>query len=189
MADMQRLNFLQHCQLKVGVIGGSFNPAHLGHLLVTNQVLKMLNFDYVIWSVAQQNPLKPPYKLDIVVRSHQARLLAAPYRRIIVATLEAHLSSNYTYDALQALKRRYSSVHFTWLMGADNLENFHLWHRYQEIPNLCQIIVFDRPNYSKYFNFSRFSLKFKAAVAKNQTHNIILYHGFMLQNSSSTTLR
>jgi nicotinate-nucleotide adenylyltransferase len=187
--NLQSLNFLQNCNLKVGILGGSFNPAHDGHLQISNHALKFLELDYIIWLVSLQNPLKPSYQKDIFTRAIEAmKIVDNP--KILIATMEYDIHSNYTYEALKILKQKFNSVDFVWLMGADNIKNFHKWYRYEDIIKLCKILIFNRPGYSRYLNFSSFVMKFKGMIDKNQTSNIMtkdimVYHGIMSKSASS----
>jgi len=187
--NLQSLNFLQGCNLKVGILGGSFDPAHLGHVQLSHQVLKSLGFDYIIWLVSVQNPLKPKYKNDIFTRAMEATKVEQN-PRILISTMEYDVKSNYIYNSLKTLVQRFSTIDFTWIMGTDNTKDFHKWYRYEDIPNLCKIIIFDRPNSSRSLNFSRFSMKFKGIIDKNQTSHIMtrdvmIYHGIMSSVASS----
>ncbi len=132
--------------LKIGLLGGSFNPAHEGHVHVSEVALKRLGLDYVWWLVTPQNPLK--------VRSwHGAArrpACAAPRRvahhpRIVVMDIEHDFRTHYSYDTLCALQKRFPLVKFVWLMGSDNLAIFRRWHRWAEFAQRVPIAVIQRP--------------------------------------------
>jgi nicotinate-nucleotide adenylyltransferase len=129
--------------LRIGLLGGSFNPAHGGHLYVSEVARKALGLDYVWWLVSPGNPLKP------VPRSLAARLLrarnAARGPRILVTGIEAQFRTRYTVDSLASLRRRFPRVAFIWLMGSDNLEQFSRWRRWQDIAAQVPIAVVRRP--------------------------------------------
>jgi nicotinate-nucleotide adenylyltransferase len=182
--NLQSLNFMKNSTLKVGILGGSFNPAHRGHYMISVEAIKAYNLDYVIWLIANQNPLKPVYKTGITERANAA-LSVAQHPKILVSDAESQLGTFYIYDSLKAMNDRFPKIDFTWLMGIDNLENFHKWHNYNNIPDLCKIIVFDRPGRTKFVNNSKFQLKFKPFVAKKQTNNIMIHRGRMIALSSS----
>jgi nicotinate-nucleotide adenylyltransferase len=133
--------------MRVGLMGGSFNPAHSGHRHVALQALKRLSLHRVWCLVSPGNPLKSASELaDFDLRlTAAARLLRHP--RIDVTGFEAKLRSAYTIDALRFLKRRYPAVRFVWIMGGDNLACFHRWRCWREILALAPIAVFDRPNW------------------------------------------
>ena len=134
--------------LKIGLLGGSFNPAHEGHLHVSDTALKQLGLDYVWWLVAPQNPLKPVCGMAPL----QERLAYAAEKfehhpRIVVIDLEQALGTRYTVDTLRVLQRRFPRVHFVWMMGSDNLEDFRRWRRWPEIVRTVPIAVVMRPGY------------------------------------------
>jgi nicotinate-nucleotide adenylyltransferase len=129
--------------LRIGLLGGSFDPAHGGHLYVSETARKALKLDYVWWLVSPGNVLTPdPAPLD--VRVTRARLIARS-ARIIVTGIEDRLHTRYTVDTVTALKRRFPQVTFIWLMGSDNLEQFSRWRHWQKIAALLPIAVVRRP--------------------------------------------
>jgi nicotinate-nucleotide adenylyltransferase len=132
------------------LLGGSFNPAHGGHLHLSLLALRHLALDEIWWLVSPQNPLKPSEGMaPFAARSEQARSVAASHPRIVVSDLESRLgSSRYTTDTLKILRRRYPRLCFIWLMGADNLIQIPHWQRWSEIFRIVPIAVFDRPSYS-----------------------------------------
>ncbi len=131
-------------------MGGSFNPAHGGHLHLSLLALRYLALDEVWWLVSPQTPLKPVAGMaPFAARLEQARRIAAGHKRIVVSDLEERLGgSTYTADTLQALRRRFPRLRFVWLMGADNLVQLRRWQRWSEIFRTVAIAVFDRPSYS-----------------------------------------
>jgi nicotinate-nucleotide adenylyltransferase len=133
--------------LKIGLLGGSFNPAHEGHLHISTVAMKRLGLDYVWWLVAPQNPLKPVAGMAPLERRHAVATATANHPRILVVNAEHTLSTRYTIDTLIALKKRFPQVHFVWLMGSDNLEGFHRWRRWQDVARLVPIAVVQRPGH------------------------------------------
>ena len=132
--------------LKIGLLGGSFNPAHAGHLHISETARKRLGLDYVWWLVAPQNPLKPVAGMEALAhRVAFAQALAARYPRIVVMDIEHALGTRYTIDTLTKLKRRFGDVHFVWLMGSDNLDRFHCWKRWHDIVASVPVAVVTRP--------------------------------------------
>ena len=128
---------------RIGLLGGSFNPAHGGHLYVSEIARKALKLDYVWWLVSPGNPLKSePAPLE--VRMGRARN-AAQAPRIHVTDIERRLGTRYTVDTVAALQRRFPGVHFIWLMGSDNLEQFARWRRWRDIAARIPIAVVRRP--------------------------------------------
>ena len=132
---------------RVGLLGGSFNPAHGGHRRFSVEALKQLGLDEVWWLVAPQNPLKS--KTDtapLPVRMARARAVAA-HPRLRVSDLEARMGTRYTVETLPRLQARFPDIAFVWLMGADNLATLHRWHRWQAIVTTMPIAVFAREPY------------------------------------------
>lgn len=135
--------------LNIGLFGGSFNPAHQGHLELSQHAIDALNLDQVWWLVSPQNPLKPINDMaPFANRLIEAKALASVQPKIIVTDLEAQLKTTYTIDTLRTLKRLFTSSRFVWLMGSDNLEKFHLWKDWEEIVKTVPIAVFRRPGYA-----------------------------------------
>ena len=132
---------------RIGLLGGSFNPAHRGHLHVSREALTRLDLDEVWWLVAPPNPLKPVQGMaPFEARLEGARQLAR-HPRIAVTDLEARLGTRYTADTLAELRRRFPRCRFVWLMGADNLAQIRHWERWQEVFRTAAVAVFDRPTY------------------------------------------
>ncbi len=131
--------------MRIGLLGGSFNPPHEGHALITRLALRRLALDRVWWLVTPGNPLKSLTGLAALNARIEAarRLDVGP--RVVVTDIEAQIDSHFTYDTLRWLKRRAPSVHFVWIMGADNLRQFHLWRHWRAIADLAPIVVVDRP--------------------------------------------
>ncbi|HTO39489.1 MAG TPA: nicotinate-nucleotide adenylyltransferase [Rhizomicrobium sp.] len=132
--------------LKIGLLGGSFNPAHAGHVHISTVALRRLGLDYVWWLVAPQNPLKPSFGMaPLAKRLAFARAEAAVQPRIVVMDIEQNLGTRYTIDTLRRLKQRFGQVHFVWLMGSDNLAGFQRWRRWEEIARTLPIAIVTRP--------------------------------------------
>jgi nicotinate-nucleotide adenylyltransferase len=131
--------------MRIGLLGGSFNPPHEGHVLITRLALERLQLDRVWWLVTPGNPLKSQGELAALNARIEAarRLVDGP--RVVVTDIEAQIGSRYTYETLAWIKRRAPGVHFVWIMGADNLRQFHLWRHWRLIADLVPIVVVDRP--------------------------------------------
>lgn len=130
-----------------GLLGGSFNPAHGGHRRVSLFAAQALGLDQVWWLVTPGNPLKPRAGMAPLVarvRSAQRQARRAPIR---VTAIERQLGTVYTVDTLRALKRRFPRRRFVWLMGADNLAQFHKWRNWRQIAREMPIAVIARPGY------------------------------------------
>lgn len=134
---------------RIGLLGGSFNPAHEGHVHISRYALDRLGLDEVWWLVSPQNPLKDPASLaDYEMRLESARREAQSVRGIRVMDIERRLRTRYTYQTVAALQERFPRVQFVWMMGADNLAQFHRWRRWRQILRMVPVAVFDRAPHS-----------------------------------------
>lgn len=129
--------------LAIGLLGGSFNPAHEGHLMVAETAMKRLKLDQVWWIVARGNPLKSDHG-DYADRLASARTMARG-AGMRVTDIEAQLGLTYSIDTLRALRKAAPEARFVWLMGADNLTGFPRWKNWQEIARSVPIAVIARP--------------------------------------------
>lgn len=130
-----------------GLLGGSFNPAHPGHRAISLFAADALGLDEIWWLVSPGNPLKPESEMaPLAARLASARRLARR-SRIHATAIEAKLGTRYTVDTLRALVRRYPKRRFIWLMGADNLGEFHRWRDWRTIARMVPIAVIARPGY------------------------------------------
>ncbi|HKT86012.1 MAG TPA: nicotinate-nucleotide adenylyltransferase [Novosphingobium sp.] len=132
-----------------GLLGGSFNPAHGGHRRISLSAMEALALGEVWWLVSPGNPLKPQQGMaPLAVRAASARRLARR-SRIRVTAIERELHTRYTVDTLQRLLGRYPRRRFVWLMGADNLAQFHRWKDWRRIARLIPIAIIGRPGYDE----------------------------------------
>jgi nicotinate-nucleotide adenylyltransferase len=132
---------------RIGLLGGSFNPAHAGHRAVSLYALRQLKLDQIWWLVSPQNPLKPQKGMVSLPRRLRAARKLANHPQIIVSDLETHLGTRYTVDTLRALRKRFPQTRFVWLMGADNLQQIPAWHQGLDIFKLVPVAIFRRPAY------------------------------------------
>jgi len=131
--------------LRVGLLGGSFNPAHEGHIYASELALKQLQLDQVWWLVSPQNPLKESRGMaPFDARLAQAKALVR-HPRIAVTGIEAALGTRFTIDTIHALKQRFPHIRFVWLMGSDNLRQLPHWHDWQAIFAAMPVAVVARP--------------------------------------------
>jgi nicotinate-nucleotide adenylyltransferase len=182
---------------RIGLLGGSFNPAHAGHRAASLLALKRLRLDAVWWLVTPGNPLKQQADLaSLDARAAQARKVAAD-PRIMVTTLEQALGTRFTLDTLIRLQALYPRTRFVWLMGADNLKGFHRWKGWRRIAARVPLAVIDRPGASLTATqgraaqaLARFRLPDHAAtrLATRQPPALMLLHG-LKSGLSSTALR
>ena len=132
---------------RTGLLGGSFNPAHKGHRRISLQALDRLGLDEVWWLVSPGNPLKPDKGMAPLAARYVSAVRAARGAPIRPTFIEAETGTRYTIDTLRALVRRYPRRRFLWLMGADNLAQFHRWRDWREIARTVPIAVVTRPGY------------------------------------------
>ena len=155
-----RLGFHLAPGMKVGLYGGSFNPAHEGHAHVAETARRRLGLDRVIWLVSPQNPLKGRHETaSLAERMAGARELAEG-PGMIVSDAETLLGSAYTIDTVRALKVRFPRVKFVWIMGADSLATFHRWRGWTQIMREVPVAVVSRPWISLRSRFSPAALRF-----------------------------
>lgn len=133
---------------RIGLLGGSFNPAHDGHRDISLAALAYLDLDEVWWMVSPQNPLKPEKGMASFEERMASAQAVADHPRIRVTDIEKRLGSRYTADTLRKLVMRFPSYRFVWLMGADNLAQIASWRDWTRIFHLTPIAVFDRPTYT-----------------------------------------
>lgn len=139
----------RHDASRIGLLGGSFNPAHGGHREISLKALKLFNLDAVWWLVTPGNPLKAgdDYQYD----SYETRLAAArrvaDHPRIVISNFEVRKNTQYTVDTIEALRELWPQMNFIWLMGADSLAGFHQWKNWRAIASSVPIAVFNRPGF------------------------------------------
>lgn len=159
---------------RIGLLGGSFNPAHDGHLHISRAAFRLLGLHEIWWLVSPQNPLKDPVELaDYERRLDSAAAVARREPRIRVTALEAELGTVYTADTVMALKALFPATRFVWLMGADNMAQVHHWKRWEALFATVPIAVFDRPTYSLRALGCRAARRFaRARVSKTQARGL-----------------
>ena len=133
---------------RIGVLGGTFDPAHKGHLAISKEALKRLKLKKIIWAITRKNPFKKVSNVSLFNRIKYCKKLINKNNFIKVKFYEDIIRSNKTINLIKYLNRnKKNEIYF--LMGADNLINFHRWHKWKEISKICKIIVFDRHGYKK----------------------------------------
>jgi len=134
---------------RIGLFGGSFNPAHRGHRRLSLAAMKALDLDEVWWLVSPGNPLKPAKGMAPYPTRLSSARMAARGTRIKVSDFEAHSGTRFTVDTVMALTRRHPRNRFIWLMGADILPQFHLWKNWRGMAKTVPIAVLPRPGYHR----------------------------------------
>ena len=167
---------------KIGILGGSFDPAHKGHLAISKEAVKRFKLKKVIWAITKKNPFKKKSSLDLVNRIKICKKILKKIKNIEVKFYENKIKSNKTISLINYFtKDKKNEIYF--IMGADNLINFHKWHKWQIISKKCNIIVYDRYGYKKkslnsktYKSLNREKLKFinfnKVNISSSQLRKI-----------------
>ncbi len=152
---------------RIGLLGGSFNPAHEGHLHISRLALARLRLDRVWWLVSPQNPLKSAAGMAALAdRLAGARAMAAAVPQISVSDMELELGTRYSADTVGALRRRRPDVKFVWIMGADLLREVHRWKKWRSLFRGIPIAIFARPPYPLQALSSPAARRFAAARIK-----------------------
>ena len=132
---------------KIGLLGGSFDPPHKGHLFISLEAKKILKLDEVWWVVTPQNPLKISKPATYQERINNCRNITRNYP-IFIKEIEKKIMSDYSYKTINYILNHYKNIKFFWLMGADNLISFHKWQKWQKIFNNMSIVIFKRHGYN-----------------------------------------
>ena len=165
---------------KIGILGGTFDPAHIGHLAISKEAIKRFNLVQMIWAITKKNPFKRLSKKSLPERIKYCKKIIGKNTLIKVRFFENLIKSNKTIDLINFLsKNKKNQIYF--IMGADNLINFHKWHQWKKISQKSIIIVFDRQGYKKK---SLNSITFKRLNKKN-----LKFIEFNKVNISSSQLR
>ena len=150
--------------LRIGLLGGSFNPAHEGHLHISRLALDRLGLNAVWWLVSPQNPLKASADMaDLPGRLKQAQAVASGEPRVVATDIERQLGTRYTIDTVHALQRRYPKARFVFVMGADLLAEMPKWKNWRALFKAIPIAVFARPPYSFRALSGKAARRFRAA--------------------------
>ena len=167
-------------KINIGILGGTFDPAHKGHLEISNQAKKRFKLRYIIWAITKKNPLKKKSNSSLEERIKFAKKIATKSKFIKVKFYEDKINSNKTFDLINYIgKNKLLNINF--IMGADNLIIFHKWHKWKLISQKCNILVFDRQGYKAK---SLKSITFKLLKLKN-----LKFIKFKKVNISSSQLR
>ena len=167
---------------RIGILGGSFDPAHKGHLAISKEAAKRFKLKKIIWAITKKNPLKKKSKTSLSERIQGCKKITKQTDFIKVKFYEKMIKSNKTINLINYFyKNKSNEIYF--LMGADNLVNFHKWHKWKTISQKCKIIVFDRQGYKKkslnsttFKRFNNQNLKFikfnKVNISSSQLRKI-----------------
>ena len=166
---------------KIGILGGTFDPAHKGHIAISKEAIRSYKISKVIWAVTKKNPFKKKSYMTLKERIVYARIINKNNPRIKVNYYEDKIKSSRTINLINYIKKNNKNSQLFFLMGADNLINFHKWHKWKLISKKCIILVFDRNGYKAK------SMKSKTFKQLNQKE--LSYIKFKKVNISSSQLR
>jgi nicotinate-nucleotide adenylyltransferase len=171
---------LKSQKIKIGILGGTFDPAHKGHLEISKQAKKRFNLKNIIWAITEKNPFKKKSTLSLKNRILFAKKFIGENNFIKVRFYEKKIGSNRTIDLIRYLnKDKKFEIYF--IMGADNLINFHKWHKWKSISQECNILVFDRLGYK--------TKSLKSITFKHINEKTLKFINFKKVNISSSQLR
>ncbi len=166
---------------KVGILGGTFDPPHIGHLYISKVALKKLKLKKLIWIITKKNPLKQKPYLSSKTRIKLSKYITKKEKKIFVRYLDNKIKSSNSFDLLNYLNKKNKNNKLFFLIGADNLVQFHKWKNWRKIPKLAKLVVFARPKYSiKSIN---------SIAAKKLNKNEWIYIDSKKMNISSSLIR
>ena len=166
---------------KIGILGGSFDPAHKGHLKISIEAKKKVKINKIIWAITKKNPFKSKIHFSLKKRIALSKKITKKHNFISIKFYEDKIKSNKTIDLVNYLKKKYHRFEIFFLMGADNLISFHKWHRWEAISLKCNILVFDRTNYK--------SKSLKSMAFRRLNNKGLKFIKFKKVNISSSKLR
>ncbi len=166
---------------KIGILGGTFDPPHKGHLKISQIAKKKFHLKKIIWAITKKNPFKKKSYFDLNKRIRLSKILTKSQRYIKIDFFEKKINSNKTINLIRYFKDKNKKMEIYFLLGADNLANFHKWNSWKKIPKFCQIVVFDRNG-------------FKAKAKKSLAYKLLkdkglIYINFKKINISSSKIR
>ena len=179
LAMVKLENKLKLGKIKIGILGGTFDPAHKGHLEISKQAKKIFKLKNIIWAITKKNPFKNESKLSLRSRTQFAKKLIGRNNYIKIKFYEEKIASNRTIDLIKHINRD-ENFDIYFIIGADNLINFHKWYKWKSIIKICNILVFDRLGYKAK------SLK---SVTFNDSNKKLTFINFKKVNISSSQLR
>ena len=166
---------------KIGILGGSFDPAHEGHLKISIEAKKKFKINKIIWAVTKKNPFKAESSLNLKERINKGKEITKRYKFISVKFYEDKIKSNRTNKLINYFKKIDKKLDIYFIMGADNLINFHKWHKWKAISQKCNILVFDRQGYR--------AKSLKSITFKQLNQRRLKFIKFKKVNISSSQLR
>ena len=166
---------------KIGILGGSFDPAHKGHIKISIEAKKQFKIDKIVWAITRKNPFKSKSQFTLKKRISLAKKITKKNSFISVKFYEDKIKSNKTVNLINYIKRKNNRSEIFFLMGADNLISFHKWHKWKTISSKCNILVFDRTSFK--------SKSLKSAAFKKLSGKGLIFIKYNKVNISSSKLR
>jgi len=166
---------------KIGILGGTFDPCHRGHLKISKEAKKKFNLEKVIWAITKKNPFKKESNSSLKDRLKFSKQFTKKYKFIQINHYEKHIRSNKTIDLICYLKKKFKENELYLLIGADNLIKFHKWKKWNEISKKCYILVFNRYPYK--------SKALKSLAFKQINKEKLIFINFKKVNISSSQLK
>ena len=176
---MQKLSKKNHA--KIGILGGTFDPPHKGHLYISKIALKKLKLNKLIWIVTKKNPLKKKPCLSTKIRMNLSKKITKKEKKIFVKYYDDKVKSINTFNLLNYIKKKNQKTKLFFLMGSDNLAKFHKWNNWKKIPKLAKIVIFPRQNYS--------IKPLKPVISKKLNKKNLIYIDSRKVNISSSLIR
>ena len=166
---------------KIGILGGTFDPAHIGHIKISREAKKKFKLDHIIWAITKKNPFKKKSKLNLNSRIKYAKKITKKEKFIKIKFYENKIKSNKIINLINYFKKINKKLDIYFIMGADNLINFHKWHKWKSISQKCNILVFDRQGYK--------TKSLKSITFKHLNQKSLEFVKFKKVNISSSQLR
>ena len=166
---------------KIGILGGTFDPPHIGHLAISKEAKKRFYLKKILWTITKNNPFKKESSLSLKERIIKSKKLTKKYKYIQVSFLEDKVRSNRTINLINFFNKKNKNSNIYLIIGADNLINFHKWYNWQKIIQKCNILVFDRTGYK--------TKSLKSIAFKKYKNKGLKFVNFKKKNISSSKLR
>ena len=148
---------------RLGILGGTFDPPHVGHLHISKVAIKKLKLHKILWIVTKKNPLKKKPYLDKKIRIELSKVLTENNKKIFVKYYDDKIKSSSSFEIINYIKKRNKNSKIFFLIGADNLKSFHKWKNWEKIPRMAKIVIFPRKGYS-HSSFMRKNLSKKDII-------------------------